>query len=51
MQDVWKQINVLVARSATGAPVDLPSFAQTFPAQLEAPTEDDIQAVQQLLKK
>ena len=51
MHDVWTQMNVLVARSGTGCPVELPSFTQTFPAQLEAPTEEDIQAIQELLKK
>ena len=51
MHDIWTQMNVLVARSGTGCPVELPSFTQTFPAQLEAPTEDDIQAIQELLKK
>ena len=48
MLDVWRDMNVLVARSATGAPAELPSFGETFPPQLEAPEAEDIERIQML---
>ena len=49
MLDVWRDMNVLVARSATGAPAELPSFGETFPSELDALDAEDIEKIQMLI--
>ena len=49
MLDVWRNMNVLVARSATGAPAELPSFTDTFPASIDAPNAEDVEKIQMLI--
>ena len=51
MLDVWRDMNVLVARSAIGAPAELPSFAETFPPSVEAAQNEDIEKIQTLVAK
>ena len=51
MLDVWRDMNVLVARSAIGSPAELPSFAETFPPSVETADAEDIEKIQMLVTK
>ncbi len=50
MIDIWKQMNVLVCRSATGMPEELPSFTDTFPKELEAGELENIEQIKLIVK-
>ena len=45
MLDTWRQMNVLVCRSASGMPVELSSFTETFPEQLSEPDPQTVEKV------
>jgi hypothetical protein len=51
MLDVWRDMNVLVARSGIGAPEELPSFGEVFPPQLDAPPTEEVEKLQTLIAK
>ncbi len=45
MQDTWKEMGVLVARSDLGMPEELPLFGETFPSELTAQEASDTQKI------
>lgn len=51
MKDVWKEMNVTVARTDVGMPEELPSFTDAFPTNVEPMSEDVFASVETALGK
>ena len=45
MQDTWKEMGVLVARSNVGMPEELPSFAEVFPSTIEQTDRETVDKI------
>lgn len=50
MLDTWKEMQVLVARSNIGQPEELPTFAATFPEQVEKITAADAKKIKSIFE-
>ena len=51
MKDVWKEMNVTVARTDVGMPEELPSFTDAFPTDVEPMSEDVFASIETALGK
>ncbi len=51
MKDIWKEMDVTVARTDLGMPEELPSFTDAFPTSIEPMADDVFASVETALEK
>ena len=51
MQDTWKEMDVLVARSDVGMPEELPTFEEVFPTNLTPSAKTTLEKIEKIFEK